>query len=102
MPKFFVELFKGSKWVAISLLILAAFVSAFIGSAWGLGWLVERLFDLQSFGPDRYIAFGSAVLVFTTLIQVVTIILTIWALLAYGKSRGIIQKGNPSDNGSQD
>ena len=100
MPRFFAELLKGSKWVGIALFVIALLVTLFIGSAWGLGWLVERFFDLGNFGPHKYIAFGSAVLVFTTIIQLVTIILTIWALLAYGKSRGIIQKGNPNDNGN--
>jgi len=92
MSKFLKELFKGFKWVLISILILSLIIAIFVGSAWGLGWLVDKLFDLKNFGPNFYIPFGSAVLVFTFIIQLVTIIITIWALLAYGKSRGLIQK----------
>jgi hypothetical protein len=99
--EFFKELLKGSRWVLISILVLALIIASFIGSAWGLGYLVERFFDLKNFGPDRYIPFGSAVLVFTFIIQLITIIITIWALLAYGKSRGIIKKGDQSGNGDK-
>lgn len=87
MNKFLKELFKGFKWVLISILILALIIAVFIGSAWGLGWLVDRLFDFKDFGPKFYIPFGSAVLVFTVIIQIITVIITVWALLAYGKSR---------------
>jgi hypothetical protein len=93
MNSFLRELFKGTKWVSIAIFILTVAISVFVGSAWSLGWLVDRLFDLNNFDPGYYISFGSAVLVFTLIIQIITIIITIWALLAYGKSsRGIIQK----------
>lgn len=90
MSNFFKELFKESKWVLISLVVLALLVSAFVFGAWSLGWIVDRLFDMQKFNSDYYIPFGSAVLVFTLIIQIVTVILTVWALLAYGKTRGKI------------
>ncbi|RKY76032.1 hypothetical protein DRQ07_10960 [candidate division KSB1 bacterium] len=92
MNRFLKELFKGFKWVLISILILSLIIVVFIGSAWGLGWLVDKLFDLKNFGPNFYISFGSVTLVFTFIIQLVTIIIIIWALLAYGKSRGLIQR----------
>lgn len=92
MSNFLKELLKGSKWVFISLVILILLVSAFVFGAWSLGWIVDQLFDMEKFNPDYYVPFGSAVLVFTLIIQIVTIILTIWALLAYGKTRNIIKK----------
>ena len=88
--KFFKELLKGFKWVIISILILAIIIVSWIGCAWSLGWLVERFFDLQNFGSNKYIVFGSGVLAFTLIIQMITIILTLWALLAWGRSRSVL------------
>lgn len=92
MSKFFKELLTGFRWVLISITVLVGLVASWIGCAWLLGWLVERYFDLQNFGPDDFIVFGSGVLVFTLLIQIVTIIITIWALLAWGRSQGLVKK----------
>jgi len=91
MNKFFKELLRGLKWVGIALLILVALVAMWVGGAWSLGWLINQYVDLQNFGPHRYISVGSGVLAFTLIIQVITIILTLWALLAWGRSKGIVK-----------
>jgi hypothetical protein len=92
MSPFFKELVRGFKWVVIALLIMAIIFAGFVGCAWVLGWAINHFFDLKNFGPQNFISFGSCVLAYTLLIQLVTIILTGWAMLAYGRSRGIIGK----------
>ena len=101
MGKFFKELLRGLKWLGLSLIILAALIAMWVGCAWSLGWLIEHYVDLQNFGPHRYISIGSGILTFTLIIQIITIIITLWALLAWGRSKGIVklpksihQKGN--------
>jgi len=84
---FFKELLKGSKWVLLAVLILAVLVAGWYGTAWTLGWYVERFFDLKDFGSANFVQFGSSMLVFTLIVQIITIILTGWFLLSWGKSR---------------
>lgn len=98
MGKFFKELLKGFKWVIIALIILAALIALWIGCAWSLGWVVHRYVDLKNFSPENFIPFGSVVLVFTLIIQIITIILTLWALLAWGRARGVIKKPSFTDS----
>jgi len=94
MGKFFKELLRGTKWVGMSLIILAILIGMWVGCAWSLGWLVENYLSLENFGPHKYIGFGSGVLVFILIIQIITIILTLWALLAWGRSNGVnLSKG---------
>lgn len=85
----FKELFKGLKWVLLSIAILAVLVVSWYGAAWSLGWYINRFFDLSNFSQKNYVQFGSCVLVFTFVIQIMTVILTAWFLIAWGKSRGI-------------
>ena len=85
--KFFKELLKGSKWVILALVILSVVVVSWYGAAWSLGWYTHKFFDLKNFGQGNYVQFGSCVLVFTLIIQVITIILTGWFLISWGKSR---------------
>jgi hypothetical protein len=94
MSKFSKELLGGFKWVAIILTSIAVIIIAWIGAAWGLGYLINHVFDLKSFGPHNYISFGSFVLVFGLVIIITTIVLTGWALISYGRSRGLIKKVN--------
>lgn len=94
MNKFLKELLCGFKWVLISIIILVIIVILWVGCAWSLGWLINKYFDLQNFGPRNFITFGSIVMVFTLLIQVITIIITVQVLIAWGKSRRIIKKEN--------
>ncbi len=89
MGKLHKELFKGLKWVLIAILIIAFMVGAWVGLAWSIGWFVNRFFDLQNFSPESYISFGSIMLVFNLILQIITVIITVWALLAWGKSRGM-------------
>lgn len=91
MTKFFKELFKGLKWVLISLSILAALIGMWLGCAWSLGWLVDNYLNIEMLNSQKYIGFGSVVLVFILIIQIITIILVLWALLAWGRSKGIVK-----------
>ena len=89
---FLKELFRGIKWIAIILCIIILLVAGWVGFSWCMGYAVDHLFDLKSFGSIHYISFGSCVLVFTLLVQILTVIFTIWAILAWGKSRGVIKE----------
>jgi ABC-type multidrug transport system fused ATPase/permease subunit len=91
MNPFFKELTKSFKWVLIALSIIVFIATAWIGCSWVLGWAIDHFFDLRNFSPSDFISFGSCVLIFTLLIQIITVILTGWAMLAYGRSRGIIK-----------
>lgn len=85
--KFWKELLKGSKWVVICLVVLAVGIAAWYWVAWCLGWYTHRFFDLKTFGPQNFVQFGSSMLVFTLIVQIITVILTGWFLLAWGRSR---------------
>lgn len=89
MSKFTKELFHGTKWVVIAFFTLAFLIGMWLGCAWSLGWLVENYLDIENLAPHKYISFGSGVLTFILIIQIITIILTLWALLAWGRSKGI-------------
>ncbi len=89
---FFKELLKGSKWVILALIILTIAVASWYGAAWSLGWYVHNFFDLKNFGPQNYVQLGSCVLVFTLIVQIITVILTGWFLLSWGKSRNLEQE----------
>jgi energy-coupling factor transporter transmembrane protein EcfT len=89
---FFKELLKGLKWVVLALIALVIAVASWYGAAWSLGWYVDKFFDLENFGQQNYVQLGSCVLVFTLIIQIVTVILTGWLLLSWGRSRGLGQK----------
>jgi len=86
------ELLRGSKWVGVAILVVIVTVALWLGIAWSLGWFTNRFFDLSNFGSQNYISFGSSVLVFTFIIQIITVILTAWGLLSWGKARGIYGK----------
>jgi len=92
MKNFLKELTKGFRWVLVALLILIVLVAGWVGAAWLLGWAVNHFFDLRHFSSANFISFGSCTLVFMLIIQIITIIITGWAMLAYGRSRGIINK----------
>jgi hypothetical protein len=92
IKKFFKELGVGFKWVVIALIVLAILVSLWIGCAWGLGWSIHRFFDMSNYGPNKFISFGSCALVFTIIIQAITIILVGWVMLAWGRANGLIGK----------
>lgn len=90
--KFFKELVKGSKWVIIAIVALALVVAVWIGSAWSMGWFIDRFFDLKNFGPLNYIAFGSSVLAFILVIQIVTVVLTGWFLISWGRTHKAVKR----------
>lgn len=92
MNKLHTELLKGSKWVLVAIIIIAFLVGAWVGLSWSIGWFVNSFFDLQNFGPQSYISFGSIMLVFNLILQIITVIITVWALLSWGKSRGVYGK----------
>ena len=73
------------------LLFIGGAMGVWIGFAWGLGCLIDRSFDMAHFGPHNYIAFGSFFLVFVLLINVVVLISAGWALISYGRTRGILK-----------
>lgn len=85
------ELLKGLKWVILLITVLAVLVISWCGAAWVLGWYAYKFFDLKNFGPENYVQFGSSVLVFMLIVQVITIIITGWFLISWGKSRGLKQ-----------
>ena len=89
---FLKELLKRSKWVILAIIILVIVIASWYGVAWALGWYIHKFFDLKNFGPWNYVRHGSCILVFTLIIQIVTIILTGWFLISWGKSRNINQK----------
>lgn len=98
MTNLFKELLRGLKWLIISIITIISLVGLWIGCAWSLGWLVYRFIDLKNFGADNFIAFGSCVLVFLLLIQIITIIIGAWVLIAWGRSHGLMIKENKKGN----
>lgn len=96
----FKELLKGLRWVILALIILAGGINVWYWIAWLFGWYVHKFFDLKNFGPWNYVQFGSCVLVFTLVIQIITVILTGWFLISWGKSRKMKEfKGAQEKNG---
>jgi hypothetical protein len=89
MGKFFKELIKGSKWVFIFLGTLFLLIALWLGCAWSIGWTVNHM---GIYGPQHYLLFGSCALIFTLIIQAITIILAGWILISYGRSNGFIGK----------
>ena len=85
MKKLIKELFSGLKWVFIPLVIIVLLASSWVGAAWSLGWLLERLFDLKNFSSKDFISFGSWVLSIALVVQIITIVIISWILLALGK-----------------
>jgi len=94
MNKFFKELFRGFKWVFVAFLILVGLIGLWLGCAWSLGWLVDNYLNVEMLSSNKYIGFGSVVLVFILIIQLITIILVLWALLAWGRSKGVVKLPN--------
>jgi hypothetical protein len=92
IQKFFKELTTGFRWVIVALLVLAILVSLWIACAWGLGWAIHRFFDMSTYGPKNFISFGSCALIFTIIIQAITVILVGWVMLAWGRANGLIGK----------
>ena len=92
MGKFIAELLTGFKWVLIAILLLSVLIAGWLGCAWGIGWAINHFFDLRNFGPKSYLAYGSCIIAITFILQVITILLTGWVLIAYGKSSGFIGK----------
>jgi len=84
----FIEMLKGLKWVILALAILAAIVASWWGIAWSLGWYIDKIYNLSEFNSGLYVQFGSSVLVFTVIVQIITLILFGWILIAWGKSQG--------------
>jgi len=93
MGNLFKELLKGLKWVLIAVSVIIFLIGVWVGLAWFIGWFVNRFFDLQNFGPHSYISFGSIMLVLCLAMQIITIVITAWALISYGKARGLYKKG---------
>lgn len=91
------ELFRGLKWVAIALGVVAILIGLWLGCAWGIGWTLNHFYDLKNFGPHKYFSLGSCTLVFTLIIQVVTVIIVAWFLMAYGRANGIIGSNKKSE-----
>ena len=98
MGNFFKALIKGSKWVVVFLGLLFFLIALWLGCAWSIGWLVNRFFDPSHFGPQQYLLFGSCVLVFTLIVQAITIILTGWILISYGQSTGALARMQAQKN----
>jgi hypothetical protein len=83
------NLFAGLKWMTVIILVLALIIATWLGLAWVIAWGMGQLFALGNygFGPDQYVAFGSCILVFTLVVQIITMSLTIWFLVSWGKAR---------------
>lgn len=90
------ELLRGLRWVFVALGTIAFLVALWVGCAWSIGWALNHFYDLKNFGSSQYISVGSCALVFTVLIQIVTIILTLWVILSYGKNKGLIKTKSKS------
>ena len=84
--KMFKELMKSMKWIGLVVAVLMVLVGSWIGLAWVLGWATEQIFNLN-IDPNRYISFGSCILVFTFVTQIITVSLTIWFLISWGKAK---------------
>jgi hypothetical protein len=79
------------KWLGFVLLLVCGIIGVWIGSAWGLGYLIDHSFDMVNYGSRSYVAFGSFLLVFVVLINLITLISVGWALIAYGRARGLVK-----------
>jgi uncharacterized membrane protein len=97
MSRFYKELLRGLKWVLFTIIVISFFVGVWVGLSWSIGWLVNRFFDLQNFGPQSYISFGSIILVLCLAMQIVTVVITAWALITWGKARGLYKKNIPNN-----
>ena len=91
MNKVLKKLLTAFKLLALVLLFVGGIMGVWTGFAWGLGCLIAHSFDIAHFGPHNYIAFGSFFLVFVVLINVVILIVAGWALISYGRARGIVK-----------
>jgi hypothetical protein len=93
------ELIRGLKWLGAAIGVLILLIGLWLGCAWSLGWAFSHFFNWAAFGPSKYISFGSCALVFTVIIQILTLLLVGWVLVAYGRAHGLPgmkMKGMPS------
>ena len=88
----FKEMLKGLKWVILAISILVVIVASWWGVAWSLGWYIHKFYNLSEFNSGLYVHFGSSILVFTLVIQIITLILFGWVLISWGKSQGSKEK----------
>jgi hypothetical protein len=92
----FKESLKGLKIIGLVVLALAVILGIWLGVAWTIGWAMGRIFDLGNcgFSPTQYISFGSCILVFMLITQIITLSVTVWFLISWGKAR--VQKIIPT------
>jgi len=81
------EILKGLKLLGLIIGALAIIIGIWLGLAWGIGWAMDRIFDFVNFSQSQYIVFGSCVLVFTLVTQIITMSMTVWFLVSWGKAR---------------
>lgn len=83
------DLLKGLRWLLITMAILIFLIGLWIVFSWSIGWVINSFFDLENFGPKNYISLGSIILVFNLVMQILTVVVTAWALVSWGKARGL-------------
>jgi len=81
---------KNFKWVLLGLLILTVLVAVFIGISYLFGSMIYQL--MFHVGTHNYIIMGIIALLFTFLMQILTIFLGGWFLLSWGQSGGVLKK----------
>jgi hypothetical protein len=86
-PMKILDMLKVFRLLIAVLFLVSLLIGAWLGLAWGLGWGMDHLFDLGNFRSCDYIAFGSCILVFTLVVQIITTSLTVWFLVSWGKAR---------------
>lgn len=93
MGKFMIELGRGLKWLGLSLIALALVIALFCGCSWSIGWLIFTFLGLSNLAPigtvlghPKYLSVGATIFSFVLIFQTVTIIITIWVILAYGRA----------------
>lgn len=85
--KFLKSLLTGLMLVGLIIGALAIIIGIWLGLAWSIGWAMDQLFDLVNFNSSQYIAFGSCILVFVLVTQIITLSVTTWFLVSWGKAR---------------
>lgn len=84
-----VEIFlKTVRVILLSTLIIVAVVALWCGLSWVLGWAAHRMYGWDQFS---YVGFGSKVLVFTLSAQILTVVATCMAMIAWGRSKGLLK-----------
>ena len=74
------------KWVGVAILAIAFLLGAWLGLAWLLGFSLTTIFHLNLI-KSQFIGVGSCILVFTMIVQIITVVVTVWFLITWGKAK---------------